>query len=284
MSKKFNLKSILLAAVIIFFELPVKVFLLIKFFLQQNKNLHESLVHLYFLNYWTVNDKKIEVIFKKIYLNPLTQREIFQKIIYLNPGKTPEEIAKIYARLVETNRSFMLKNNKLYKDLAPFVRGYLTTEEGFKVKVPHWTNTSDWKINGERMLCAVHATSNTPEKLTDTQFKSVAMQELVQLKSNKPGSVITHGNYIFRPLKSEQKLIKFWQLDYVMYNVYKKDLNSPFINDFIERDATVCDILGPQASYDDISEFSACIHNDTLSNDYDRSISELLLAIKKLTH
>ena len=108
-----------------------------KFLIQHNYSLHESLTYFYNLNYETIKNKKIEIIHKKIYLNPSTKVDIIKKIIRLNPQKSPEEITEIYANLVNLNYDFMNKNDKSNSDVVLFKLGFLTTEEGSKVKIPH---------------------------------------------------------------------------------------------------------------------------------------------------
>jgi hypothetical protein len=108
-----------------------------KFLIRHNYSLNESLTFFYDLNYQTVKNKKIEIIYQKIYLNPLTKAGIIKKIIKLNPQKSPEEITELYAKLVNLNHDFMSKDDKFNSDAAPFKLGFLTTEEGLKTKVPH---------------------------------------------------------------------------------------------------------------------------------------------------
>jgi len=137
LAQKLSPQSILFAAVIIFLGLPVKVFKIIKFLIQHNSNLNESLVYFYFLNYETIKDKKIEIIFKKTYLNPSTREDIIMKIIKYNSSKPLEEITRIYFNLVAANNRYMNLNNRFSLNRAPFKLGLLETEEGLKIKVPH---------------------------------------------------------------------------------------------------------------------------------------------------
>lgn len=275
-SKKLSMRSILFTAIVIFFGLPVKVYKIMKFLIQNNYSLHESLSYFYNLNYETIKNKKIEIIYKKIYLNPLAKADVVKKIVKLNPNKSPEEITKIYEKLVELNHDFINKDGEFNSKMAPFKLGFLTTEEGLKIKIPHWTNASFWKINGERVFSAVHATSNAPQKLSNTQLQSIAMQELLKSDSRKPCSIITNGDFVFKPIDSEQKVIKSWQLDYTLYSVYKGDFSSEYVNEFNDRDSLIMSILGPKALNTDASEFSACLHDSILKNDYGRNFKELL--------
>lgn len=282
-SKELNLWSILFTFIIIFFGLPVKVYKIMRFLIRHNYSLYESLTYFYDLNYKTVENQKIEIIYKKIYLNPLTKADIIGKIIRLNPQKSSEEVTEIYIKLVKLNHSFMSKDEVFKSAAAPFKLGFLTTEEGLKIKIPHWTNSSSWKISGEKVFSAIHVTSNMPTDLSDTQLRGVAMQELLKPASIRPGSIVTNGDFVFKPIDNRQKLIKSWQLHYVMYDVYKGELDSQYINEFNDRDSEVMGILGPRALSTDISEFSACLYDSVLRDDYGKSFLELLNEIADMT-
>jgi len=47
----------------------------------------------------------------------------------------------------------------------------------------------------------------------------------------------------FKSVQSEGKFVKSWQLHYVMYNVYKKDFDSPYIKEFNDRDAIISEFF-----------------------------------------
>lgn len=114
------------------------------------------------------------------------------------------------------------------------------------------------------------------------QFKGIAMESLVKTNSAKPGSIVTYGDFTFKPVKTEQKFIKSWQLDYVMYDVYRGDIDLPYISEFNNRDIEIKNILGSAASKKDISEFSACLYSSVLENDYSKNIEDILNEIKEL--
>lgn len=141
MTKKFNPYSILITIIVIFLNLPLKAYSIIKFLIQQNANLHDSLLSFYFFNYDPLKNKKIEIIFKNTYLNALTKNDIILKIMKSNPEKSIEDITIVYQRLVKCNHNFMNDRN-LPKTMIPFKLGLLKTEEGVKISVPHWTSTS----------------------------------------------------------------------------------------------------------------------------------------------
>jgi hypothetical protein len=137
MSKKINVKSIVLAVIIIVIGFPVKLFKLVYFLIKQNTSLHDSLRYLYFLDYSSVVNKKIEIIFKNVYLNVYTKKDIISLIYNRNRGASVEKIASIYYQLITANKSFTDNNVKLNENLASFKLGSLITEEGVKIKKPH---------------------------------------------------------------------------------------------------------------------------------------------------
>ena len=52
-----------------------------KFLIRNDCSLHVNLTYFYDLNYKTVENKKIEIIYKKIYLNSSTKVDIIKKMM-----------------------------------------------------------------------------------------------------------------------------------------------------------------------------------------------------------
>lgn len=275
MSKKVNIKSIVFAVIIIIVGIPFKFFKLTRFLLKRNSSLHDSIRYLYFLDYSSVAHKKIEIIQKNAYLNVFTKKDIINIIYNRNKGASVEKIASIYHQLTLANNSFTQRNAKLNENLAAFKLGSLKTEEGVKIKKPHWTNETTWKINGDRTFFAVHATSEAPGTLTDSQLKSTAMPELIKYGAKNPASIVTKGDYVFNPVKTELKLIPAWQLQYTVYNVYSKDLSSGYMQEFLDRENQIIEILGPNASRQEIIEFASCNCSAVLSVDFGRNVQDI---------
>lgn len=67
-----------------------------------------------------------------------------------------------------------------------------------------------------------------------------------------------------------------------MYDVYEKNLNSRYVNEFIDRDSKITDVLGPNAFKNDIREFASCNHDMILENDYGKTFKELLDEISEI--
>jgi hypothetical protein len=102
------------------------------------------------------------------------------------------------------------------------------------------------------------------------------MRDLLKTDSKNPGSIVTNGRFTFKLTKIEPKFVESQQLHYVHYFLYGRDLDSQYINEFNDRDSRIMSILGPEASNADVGEFSACLHDSALRNDYGKDLRELL--------
>jgi hypothetical protein len=67
-----------------------------------------------------------------------------------------------------------------------------------------------------------------------------------------------------------------------MYDVYKGDLDSQYINEFNDRNSKIMEILGPKALNVDVNEFSAGLYDSVLKNDYGKNLKELLTEINDI--
>lgn len=276
MKKQFTFTMILWVLFIIIFNLPIKVFNILKFLILNGTSLNSGLKLFYYSICIDVRDRRVEVLDKNVYLNGSTRNDIIALIKRCNPNRSLENYVNIYHDLVKANNAFSIKNSIIRKNTSLFRLGTLITEEGVKVKVPHWTNTSYWEVNGDSVYSAIHATSNIGTPLTLTQTKGIAMLELIKASSKASGSIMTTGTFLFEARDTDIRHIPSWQLEYVVYDIFGNGLNSTYTNEFIDRDNRIAEILGVDVEDSMISQFSSCKHDLVLSIDSNKSYKDIL--------
>lgn len=212
--KKFSFFTIISSLAIVTLGIPVKMIRLFNQILK-HKNLKISLNNIYTSNYELYKNNKIEVLEGKVYLNCYNRKGIIKvfKDQNLNISETfvkYKEITEVFKK----NMKDIDENNSLKSNIS-FKLGTLITEEGYKVKRNHYTSIQNFKFqrDGEYYYkCALHATSNMPSALTDTQLRGAAMYTLMMNNSKNPGNVFTHGNFTFKEVETTEKLVPKWQV------------------------------------------------------------------------
>jgi hypothetical protein len=96
-----------------------------------------------------------------------------------------------------------IEKYKELKKLEDFQLGELITEEGVNIKKAHYTKNLEieFQLNNKNYIkAAIHATSNRPKILTDSQLSTSAMQSLMLYNAENPASIFTSGNYEFKKI------------------------------------------------------------------------------------
>ncbi len=275
---KLTINDFLKSLIVIIFGIPIKVIKISWFFIKSDKNLHHTLSHFFFFNYESVKNLKIEFINKKVFLNGSVRKNIISKIFLYNPDINVNECFLIYRELEKKNKIFNLFEEKLKESSICFL-GSLTTEEGTKIPKNHWSHENSFEIkkNGDYIKTIIHATSNVPETLDNSQLTACGIKNLIKPGSNKPGSVITEGNYLFRSIEYQKKIIPSWQLEYITYSVYGPTSLSNNNEYFKEKDLIYSEILNTPVNTD-IHNFSSGMYDIPLQSEINDK--DLLIEIR----
>lgn len=289
-NKKISFKSILKTILVIIGDIPLKVINISKFMLYGKGNLRASLIELYYVSYWEIKDLKIEIINKEVYTNCSTRNDILKKIMKINPNANEKEICRIYKQLVNLSEKYQEDLNK-YRDLKKpikFKLGILKTEEGVNIKKAHYSSelNTNFDYKGRNHLKAIiHATSNVPNILTDTQFSTIAMKNLRKENSLKCGTIITCGNYEFEQKIDSSLYIPQWQVYRVTYEV-KLNPNVEFRDLFYEWDSKFSKVLNADFRKKDhleiIKSFGNGYDDFALQADKDSSNEDIMKSIKEI--
>lgn len=264
--KKTNLISLFSCFITIMLGVPLKLINFLIFFWKKNGNLKSNLLEYFYINYNSVDGKKIEFINKTVYLNCSTRQDVLKKIISLNKEKTPEQTCEIYKKLIKLSFDGKHKDNRRTTE---FKLGFLETEKGIKVKKQHWSHVSNEKLNGDSVKMVTHATSSIPNQLTDTQFSGIAMLNLIKKGSPKPGSVWTMGNFRYKALDtSASRYIPSWQFEYTKYDVFRLMWPTDNTNVFFDTEGEISTILGAEPTDPVVKAFAAGHHDLVLLADF----------------
>lgn len=246
-NNKISFKSILITLLIIAGDIPLKIINISKYLLLGEGDLKDSLTQLYSSLYFDVKNLKIEIINKKVYINCCTRNDIILKIVKINPFLKEKEILIIYKKLINLNIKYKEEIDRYREFTSPtsFVLGTLKTEEGINIKKAHYSKElkTDFDYKGKNhSKTLIHATSNVPDKLSNSQFSTIAMKNFQKEKSSNNGTIITCGNYEFKQISSALRYVPQWQVFRIIYEVSLK----PNVNHrdlFIERDSKFSEIL-----------------------------------------
>jgi hypothetical protein len=128
----------------------------------------------------------------------------------LNPRLSDKDIFHIYRKLTNVSEDMSRDIDKYgeFKKPVAFKLGQIETEEGVRIKRSHYTTEmkKEFQYNNEDYTrVAIHGTSNIPNSLTNSQFKSLAMSSLMKNNAKNPGSIFTCGKYKF--IQVDRKLL-----------------------------------------------------------------------------
>lgn len=264
LKKKISFLSFLRTFLIILSGIPFKLLKIAFFLIKKNNSIRNNLLEYFYLNYNDIKNTKIEIINKRVYLNCSTRIDILKKITHFNRNKDSVEIFNIYRRLMNINATNMAAK----KSLTQFNMGFLTSEEGVKIKGGHWSRESVIKINGDKVKTITHATSSVPSKISDTQFASIVMPDLQKKGSQNPGTIFTTGRYIYIPYNAmASKFVSSWQFEYTKYAIFKETSDLDLIQTFQKLDSDIAEILGTDPANINVREFSIGCHDHALLAD-----------------
>ena len=162
----------------LFLEIPIRFIKIVYFIIFKNKkSFAEGIETLYLNLYNMLNDLKIEVLSRKIYLNCNTLGKLL-----ISTGLHKGEKAKAFGLLTDLkNISLDVMKHESKMDYIKFQRGTMITQEDFKV-YSHYTY---WHNN------ALHATSKLPPILLPSQISTDPIRSLIKENAINPVSIIT---------------------------------------------------------------------------------------------
>jgi len=211
-----------------------------------------------------------------MYFNGYMRRDFFLNFKRALPQNSPEELAIKYLKFVEHMKWVNSINLKKNFTTCNFNLGIITTEEGVKLKVPHWSNDSMHTLHGESLKCLTHTTSNVPNSLTSTQTSTAALSELSKPGSKNLGTIITLGEYKLISINVAAKIIPKWRLDFVYFLVYGKEHNSEFNDIFIRKKSCIAELLGVDPKNSLVDDIVGGYYDNTLEMDREASFNDIL--------
>lgn len=247
------------------FGIPVKLLKILFFFIKSNDNFKNSLIFFLLKNYSEIESLKIEFIEKRVYLN-CSNRKILYNLIYSGPKLTEMEALRKYRELQNCAFRFQQIENNLRQRVSSLL-GTLETEEGIKVPKAHWSVKEKLTVKdtNERAVALVHGTSNVPGRLTDSQFSTSAMKELIIPGSINPGTVITVGNWIFTPISTRMLWLPKWQVECAKYHVSGVTTGLENLQHLQSKQEAYAQILQMNAKDENIRNLCSGLHDITLT-------------------
>ena len=284
LNNKIKVKDFVLTFVIIILGIPLKTIKILYTFINKRQSVRDTLIEVFEDKAMVIKNRKIEIINGCIYINCSSKLDILLMLKYINNKASNVDIAKMYKGLVGVNER-MVKTRALFTNTVyPFHLGNLTTEEGYKIKKPHWSRESEFIIKGESVRLVTHATSNIPNEIRPSQVKSVGIRELILSGSKNPGTLITSGGFKFQPIRKDVKIVSAWEVHNIMYNVYGTDAESMYNtayddieNEILEKlNINKMELKDKLITKDFVSDIMGGRHSIILSNDSSTTLEEVL--------
>lgn len=191
---------------IILFDIPVRLFSLIRILLFYQGDITERIRIMYDSEYEKSENLKIEFLQHEIYLNCRNINSLVQ--IFKNKGVSRGQCYNIIQQLTYHNNEFnTFENNE--KSRLLFYMSSLETHEGFKIPFIHPAYRWNLEIKHPYPKSFIlHATSNCDVELKPSQIRTSSISDLIKKDAINPGSIISFNAKCeeIKPFKSIRKV------------------------------------------------------------------------------